>query len=181
MYFFIAKHKGITIIFATARAPRSVKVFLPQELQDITAIVNYNGALVIDKVLGYREHYPIESSIIDEIIEYVTDCPAETCLSIESEDKWYSNKTIDYSRAMNAVVNPIIVPLNEFKKTTVSKLLITQYTNYEKLQKRFKHKVNTVCTDGGTLIQIMAKGISKERAVLKLCIQKNIPMSNVMA
>lgn len=82
---------------------------------------------------------------------------------------------------MNAVVNPIIVPLNELKKTTASKLLITQYPYYEKLQKRFEHKVNTVCTDGGTLIQIMAKGISKERSVLKLCIQRNIPMSNVMA
>lgn len=41
--------------------------------------------------------------------------------------------------------------------------------------------MNIVCTDAGTLIQIMAKGVSKGRAIRDLCMQKNIPMSSVMA
>ncbi|MGG5765807.1 HAD-IIB family hydrolase, partial [Bacillus proteolyticus] len=105
--------KGIKVIFATARAPRSVKVFLPHELQDIAIMIYYNGALVVDNALGYRQHYPIESTITNEIIEFVITHQADACLSVESEDTWYSNKTLDYNKTMNAVVNPIVVPLNE--------------------------------------------------------------------
>ncbi|MGG0188329.1 HAD family hydrolase [Bacillus rhizoplanae] len=173
--------KGITVIFATARPPRSVKAFLPQELQEIAAIVYYNGALIIDNTSEYRQHYPIESAIINEIIEYVIAHHSDACLSIESEDTWYSNKSLDYSKSMNTIVNPIVVSLHEFKRIHASKLLISEYPYYEKLHKQFEHKVNTVCTDSGTLIQIMAKGVSKKQAIMDLCVQNHIPMNNIMA
>ncbi|MEK5036700.1 HAD family hydrolase [Sporosarcina sp. FSL K6-3457] len=176
-----AYNKGIIVIFATARPPRSVKDFLPQKLQDIAATVYYNGALVKDDTAGYSQHYPIESAITDEIIEYVATRHPEAPLSIESEDIWYSHQILDYKNAMNTVTNPTIVPLNELKKIQASKLLITDYPYYEQLRKQFEHKVNIVCTDAGTLIQIMAKGVSKGRAIRDLCMQKNIPMSSVMA
>lgn len=173
--------QGITIIFATARPPRSVKRFLPQELQEMGTIVYYNGALIIDHTSEYRQHYPISSAIANEIIEYVITHHSDACLSIESEDTWYSNKTIDYSKAMNATANPIVVSLDELKEIKASKLLITQYPYYENLQKQFEHKVNTICTDSGTLIQIMAKGVSKKQAIMDLCIQSQLPMSGIMA
>ncbi len=176
-----AHWSGISIIFATARAPRSVKVFLPQELQEIASFVYYNGAFILDETMNYRQHYPIESSITNKIIEYLADCSTDLCLSIESEDKWYSNKTIDYSAAMNAVVNPIIVSLAELTQIKASKILITQYPYYTEFQKQFAHEVNSVCTDAGALIQIMAKNVSKERAVYNLCARKKIPMDKVMA
>lgn len=174
-------NKGIVVIFATARPPRSVNAFLSQKLQDIAAVVYYNGALVKDDTIGYRQHYPIESATTAEIIEYVATRQHEARLSIESEDIWYSHQILDYKNAMNTVTNPIIVSLNELKKIQASKVLITDYPCYEQLQKQFEHKVNLVCTDAGTLIQIMAKGISKERAITDLCIQKDILMSSVMA
>ncbi|MGG2065540.1 HAD family hydrolase [Bacillus sp. S14(2024)] len=173
--------QGITVIFATARPPRSVKAFLPQELQEIGAIVYYNGALIIDNTSEYRQHYPIESTVTNEIIEYVIAHHSEACLSIESEDTWYSNKTLDYSKAMNAVVNPIVVSLDDLKIIKASKLLITQYPYYEKLHKQFEHRVSTVCTDSGTLIQIMAKDVSKKQAIMDICVQNHIPMNNIMA
>lgn len=49
-------------------------------------MIYYNGTLVVDSVLGYRQHYLIESAIIDEIIEFVITHQAEACLSVESED-----------------------------------------------------------------------------------------------
>lgn len=176
-----AYNKGFFIIFATARPPRSVKDLLPQKLQDIAAAVYYNGALVNDDTMAYRQHYPIESAIADEIIEYFATYHSEAYLSIESEDIWYSHQILDYQDAMNMVINPIIVPLNELKKIQASKILITDYPYYEQLRKQFEHKVNIICTDAGTLIQIMAKGVSKDRAITDLCMQKNIPMSSVMA
>ncbi|MGG0240572.1 Cof-type HAD-IIB family hydrolase [Bacillus rhizoplanae] len=173
--------KGITVIFATARPPRSVKAFLPQELQEIAAIVYYNGALIIDNTSEYRQHYPIESAITNEIIEYVITHHSDACLSIESEDTWYSNRSLDYSKSMNTIVNPIVVSLHEFKRINASKLLISEYPYYENLHKQFEHKVNTVCTDSGTLIQIMAKGVSKKQAIMDLCVQNHIPMNSIMA
>lgn len=172
---------GITVIFATARPPRSVKDFLPRELQEMGPIVYYNGALIIDHTSEYRQHYPVESATKNEIIEYVISHHSDACLSIESEDTWYSNKTIDYSKAMNATVNPIVVSLDNLKEIKASKLLITQYPYYEKLQKQFEHKVNTICTDSGTLIQIMNKGVSKKQAIMDLCDQIQLNMNNIMA
>lgn len=175
-----AHEQGIIVIFATARPPRSVKDFLPHELQNIATMVYYNGALIVNKALDYRQHYPIDSAIISEIIEFVITYQADACLSVESEDTWYSNKTLDYKKAMNTDVNPTVISLNELKKVNASKLLISQYSHHEKLQKQFEHKVNTICTDAGTLTQIMAKGVSKEQAIKEICIQNNIPISDVM-
>lgn len=176
-----AYKKGISIIFATARAPRSVRVFLSQELRNIASTIYYNGALVIDSVTGYRKHYPIESAVTEEIIEFVVNQDDDACLSIESEDIWYSNKALDYSKAMNAVVNPIIVSLTELKTIRASKILISQYAYYESLQEIFKEKTNVICTDNGTLVQIMAKHVSKQQAVLNLCREHHISMDEVMA
>ncbi len=72
--------------------------------------------MVVDNKLGYRQHYPIESAITNKTIEFVITHQADACLSVESEDIWYSNKTLDYNKTMNAVVNPIVVSLNELKK-----------------------------------------------------------------
>ncbi|CAG9614717.1 Putative phosphatase [Bacillus rhizoplanae] len=173
--------KGITVIFATARPPRSVKIFLPQELQEIAAIVYYNGALIVDNTSEYRQHYPIESAITNEIIEYVIAHHSDACMSIESEDMWYSNRSLDYSKSITTIVNPIVVSLHEFKRINASKLLISQYPYYENLHKQFEHKVNTVYTDSGTLIQIMAKGVSKKQAIMDLCVQNHIAMNSIMA
>lgn len=80
--------KRIKVIFATARALRSIKVLLPHELQDIATMIYYNGDLVVDNALGYRQHYPIESAITIEIIEFIIIHLSDAYLSVESADTW---------------------------------------------------------------------------------------------
>ncbi|GGE73303.1 HAD family hydrolase [Priestia taiwanensis] len=170
---------GMTIIFATARAPRFVRIFLPQELREIASIIYYNGALIEEYTTSYRRHYPIEPSIAHELIEYIV-LHDDVALSVESEDRWYSTKTLDYSKAMNAVVNPIVVSREELKSIPASKLLISDYPKYEMLHQQFKDKVSMVCTDEATLIQIMAHGVTKKREVMELCTRHHISMDYVM-
>ncbi|MEI5906883.1 Cof-type HAD-IIB family hydrolase [Bacillus spongiae] len=176
-----AYRKGTTIIFATARPPRSVKWLLPEKLQTIAPSVYYNGALVIDRERDYYTHEPIDPSLSIEIIEYIIQKQANASLSIESEDVWYSNKSMDYSKAMNALVQPIVVPVSKLKELPASKLLITHYSDHEALSLQFSEKANIVCTDNNELIQIMRKNVSKEAAVTQLCHQRGISMKNVMA
>lgn len=73
---FAAHERGITIIYATARPPRSVDIFLTKELQEIASIVYYNGALTVDNLLGFRKHYPIEQEFTVEILDYMDLCNA---------------------------------------------------------------------------------------------------------
>lgn len=176
-----AYKEGISIIFATARPPRSVQDFLSRELQEIAAIIYYNGALIVDRASNYYKHYPVESIVAEEIIEFVINQNIDTSLSIESEDNWYSNKTLDYSKAMNTAVNPTVVPINKLKKIKASKILVSHYMYYESLQEAFKEKANVICTDNGTLVQIMAKDVSKKQAVANLCREHHISMDEVMA
>jgi len=66
-------HKlGIPIIIATARPPRAIKDFLPNELQEIAIFAYYNGALIVNQQLQIDEHYSIDSNISKQIIEYLT-------------------------------------------------------------------------------------------------------------
>ncbi|WP_369903362.1 HAD family hydrolase [Bacillus manliponensis] len=67
------------------------------------------------------------------------------------------------------------------KKIQASKILISQYMHYENLQETFKEKANVICTDNGTLVQIMAKHVSKKQAVLDICREHHISMNEVMA
>lgn len=173
--------KGIFIIFATARPPRSVQLFLPQRLREIGAFVYYNGALLTDHASGYREHAGIETMMVNEIIEFIGETHVDACFSIESEDQCYSNKPFHNETVPNVLTKPTILPLEELKKVRASKFLITEYPYYQKLKSQFKQKVNAICTDAGMLIQIMAKSVSKEYAVRKLCLHRNILMSDVMA
>lgn len=173
--------KGIFIIFATARPPRSVQLFLPQRLREIGAFVYYNGAFLTDNASGYREHMGIETMIVAEIIEYISETHVDACYSIESEDQCYSNKPFYNETVPNVLTKPTILSLGELKKLKASKFLLSEYPHYQNLKSQFQQKVNAICTDAGTLIQIMAKGVSKEYAVRKLCLHRNILMSNVMA
>ncbi|WP_410981636.1 Cof-type HAD-IIB family hydrolase [Bacillus cereus] len=176
----LAAHEtGLAVIFATARPPRSVNTFLSRELQEIASVVYYNGALSVDNLLG-RKHYPIEQTFTEEILDYMHTNQPEAYISIESEDFWYSSQTLDYRQTMKVTTNPTVVTIDELRKIQASKILISQCYNYKALQELFEDKVNIIRTDSGSLIQIMKKDASKERAIIDICTAKRIPMDHVM-
>ncbi|MBM7602477.1 Cof subfamily protein (haloacid dehalogenase superfamily) [Metabacillus crassostreae] len=176
-----AYEKGITIIFATARPPRSVDIFLTKELQEISSIIYYNGAFIVDNLSGTRKHFPIQQTIMIEIVYYLLSTQPETNISIESEDNWYSYKALNYIQTLRVLANPIVLPLEEFKKVNSSKILISHCNEYKSIIDQFGDKVNIIQTDSGSLIQIMDKNVSKENAVMDLCMQKGIEMDYVMS
>ncbi|PDY46808.1 HAD family hydrolase [Bacillus pseudomycoides] len=175
-----AHERGLAIIFATARPPRSVNDFLCRELQEIASVVYYNGALSVDNQLG-RKHYPIEQMLTEEILNYIHTNQPDAYISIESEDIWYSSQNLDYKQVMKVTTNPTVVTIDELRKIQASKILISQCYDYKSLQELFEGKVNIIRTDSGSLIQIMDKDVSKERAVIDICTAKRISMDYVMS
>ncbi|WP_028551082.1 Cof-type HAD-IIB family hydrolase [Paenibacillus sp. UNC451MF] len=173
-------NRGIPIIIATARPPRSVKDLLPEQLRSIGVKIYYNGALVISEVLNLREHYPLDDSINAELIDYLISSESDPHLSVEVEDSWYSNRELDYTELMQIKTKPDIVGIEEMRQLAASKLLITNFKETGKLLEQFLHKVNIVITDSGSLIQISSKKASKENAVAQICERLGFLLEEVM-
>ncbi|WP_232696197.1 HAD family hydrolase [Brevibacillus daliensis] len=174
-------HKqGVPIVVATARPPRAVKDILPKQLQEIGIMIYYNGALVISEKMKIREHYPIESTITTELIDYLMTSESDPNLSVEVEDNWFSNKELDYTELMKVKTNPHILALEELRQLSASKVLLSNFKGTDKLLERFGQRVNIIVTDTGELIQIASKEVSKENAVSKICERLGIPVDNVM-
>ncbi|MBJ8029562.1 HAD family hydrolase [Bacillus cereus group sp. N21] len=170
--------KGIHIIFATARAPRSVKQFLPKELQNIGMMVYYNGALLRDQITKINYHYPIGAMYTAEIINFVTQKEPDSFIAIEVEDTCYINQNIKTN--FITATKPIVITNEEMKQRSVSKILLHSFSHHEKLEEQFRHKVNVICTDQNQLVQIMGHNVSKENAVLNWCQRHEISAEQVM-
>ncbi|WP_342541963.1 HAD family hydrolase [Paenisporosarcina sp. FSL H8-0542] len=174
-------HKlGIPIIIATARPPRTVKEFLPKELHEVAIIVFYNGALIINNPLQLNEHYSIDSTINQQIIEYLITNEPEHLFSIEVNDTWYSYKDIDYRSFTKVSENPEIIEIVEIKLKSPTKILVSNLKNIEDFTKKFGDKLEVINTDSNQLTQIMRLGISKESAIANLAERLEFSLEKTM-
>lgn len=172
--------KGMKIIFATARPPRAVNWFLPQDLLDIGVFVYYNGAQVICKETKIEINESIPSNVTTEILDYCLQCNPRVELTMEVKDEWFSLRELDYITSMNARSNPIVKPLNELKQYDATKILLSGNTRTPGLFEKFDGKVNIIITDNNQLIQIMPLRASKETAITKLCKLYNVELDSVI-
>ncbi|OAB40393.1 Cof-type HAD-IIB family hydrolase [Paenibacillus antarcticus] len=162
-------NKGMRIIFATARPPRAVRWFLPEQLLDIGSFVYYNGAQVICRKSNTEFNESIPSSITSEILDYCLNHDPEVELTMEVRDEWFSLRELDYSTRMNVKANPIVKSLEELKQHDATKILLSGCNQIQALTWKFGQQVNIVVTDNNQLIQIMPLNASKERAITRLC------------
>lgn len=174
--------QGIPVIVATARPPRSVADMLPEPLQQLDAMIYYNGALVISSKHGTRSHYPIEAGLLAEFIDDLTSTDGDPFISVEIEDRWYSIRELDYNKLMHITTGPQTLRLEDIRTLSVSKLLVSNIDELRvrRLTEQFGSRANIVVTDAGQLIQIMGKDVSKESAVARLCAEWGIPLQEVM-
>ncbi|MWC29778.1 HAD family hydrolase [Paenibacillus sp. MMS18-CY102] len=171
---------GMKIIVATARPPRAVKWFLPEQLQNIAAFVYYNGAQVMCRHSNTELHESIPAPLTAAIIDYCLALYPNAELTMEVRDEWYSLRELDYSITMNAKENPAVKPLGELKQYDATKILITGKFNLEGMHEAFGHQANIIATDNNQLIQVMPLQASKERAVTTLSKRYGIAMDAII-
>lgn len=173
---------GFTLFIATARPPRSVSKMVPNELLNCASAVYYNGAYVKD-IDGKTVSYAIPSADSSELIDFMCSNNGTDAISIESEDILYalSDKTFT-KNAKHMVLPPTIVSQTNFKRLPANKILLFHCSsNVKSYVMRYTNQLSIVETDSKELIQIMAKNVSKSRAVSALCRRMNISMDNVMS
>lgn len=170
----------MTIIFATARPPRSVNHFLPDELRSIGSFIYYNGAYIDCPLTGINHHEPINSKLTAELLDDCLDCNPELDINMEVKDEWMSLKEYEYSSITKVKEVPIVKSLDELKNQEATKVLFTGKINVESLKKKFSSKLNIVITDNGQLVQITSEKASKETAVTLLCESLSVPLEKVI-
>lgn len=173
---------GFTLFIATARPPRSVNKMIPKELLDCASAVFYNGAYVKD-IDGKTMSDTIPGTDSGELINFMCSRNETDAISIESEDILYalSDKTFA-KNAKHMVLPPTVVSQPDFKRLPANKILLFHCSsNVRRYMMRYTNQLSIVETDSKELIQIMAKNVSKSRAVSALCKRMNISMNSVMS
>ncbi|MBT2642907.1 HAD family hydrolase [Bacillus sp. ISL-41] len=170
----------IPIIIATARPPRAVKYLLPPDIQSQVVMVYYNGAMIVSEQLGIHQHFPIDSTVSNEIIDYLIEEEAPHWLSIEVEDKWYCYQELDYKTVMKVRSNPEKIDLHNLKQKSPTKMLVSNLLSYDFFNKRFGSKVNMIQTDSNQLTQIMRLNTSKEYAINVVSEHLNISLNKIV-
>ncbi|MBO9597207.1 MAG: HAD-IIB family hydrolase, partial [Cohnella sp.] len=173
--------KGMKIVFATARPPRAVKWFLPDVLLEIASFVYYNGAQAYCPHTNTAFHESIPPEVTAEITDYCLEHYPDLELTMEVRDEWFSLQEFDYRVTMNAEANPIVIPLEEFKKREATKILLSGAFEGAPLYDSFHRRAHILYTDNNRLVQVMPLNASKERAVARLSRIYGFEMDAVMA
>lgn len=172
--------RGIRIIFATARPPRAVKEFLPEQLLSIGSFVYYNGAQVVCRQSQTEYYESIPSSLTAEIMAYCIGIHPDSELTMEVRDQWYSLRPLHYMDMMTTKSNPIVMTLDELQQHDATKILLTNFEHAELFIQKFGQRVNVLITDNDTVMQIMPLEASKEGAVKRLCEDFNVVADSVI-
>ncbi|WP_337100464.1 Cof-type HAD-IIB family hydrolase [Paenibacillus sp. YIM B09110] len=172
--------KGKKMIIATARPPRSVRTFLPDEILELVSFVFYNGAYVTDLREGIEEHISLQQDLSADILEYCNREYPQCNVSVEVMDQWFANTEINDSTLYNLKYQPQILMMEQLQQLEPTKILMTGIDDVRPLQNVFGDQTKIVVTDGGKLIQVMNKGVSKETGILKLCKHYGIKPSEIM-
>ncbi|WJH35380.1 HAD family hydrolase [Paenibacillus sp. CC-CFT747] len=153
-----AYRQGWKIIIATARPPRSVKELLPENLLQTASFVYYNGAYVHCPHTGLTEHYAIPPEISLQVLEFWERNGLEGTLSLEEQDVWYSLRAEPDPAFYHSHFVPLVVSMEELKKRSATKLLLTNSRRTELLEEAFRERLSVVVTDEGKLVQLMGRG-----------------------
>ena len=84
--------RGVKVVIASARPPRSVRPIY-QKLNLATWQINYNGALIWDE--GEKQvvhHQPMSGALVREIVDTARDFYDDLLVSCEILDRWYTDR-----------------------------------------------------------------------------------------
>lgn len=164
-----ARASGMRVIFATARPPRSTR-FPGIDLAEMGAMIYYNGAVFRcgengdNGEKGEDHHHAIASQLTQEVIACCLQLDPEANISIETNDRWYCSKALDYATLMKVNGNPEVVAAEALGAADCTKILLWSFNAVDELIRRFGEALNVLATDGGQLVQIMSREASKENA-----------------
>ncbi|QOV91397.1 Cof-type HAD-IIB family hydrolase [Humisphaera borealis] len=178
--------RGVKVVIASARPPRSVKPIY--ELLGLdTWQINYNGALIWDHPnLQIVHHQPMPPALVNAIVQHARGAYPDCLVSCEILDKWFTDRYDNtYTTETGRMFEPdLVAPLWMFLSQPVTKLMLlgptTMIDDLTQLVREAFPQVAVVRSDP-ELLQIMDASASKAAALNYVGEAYGVPMSRVMA
>ena len=179
--------RGVKVVIASARPPRSVR-HIYQLLQLDTLQINYNGALIWNELEKKAMlHLPLPGQIVAEMVEVARDWFDDVIVSCEVMDRWFTDRADDaHTTETGRMFKPdVIAPLETFVNDQVTKLMFLgdpkSMSQLESLlYKQFGDRVIILQTDDN-LLQIVNPDAGKSAALQWVGGFYSVPMAQVMA
>lgn len=182
-----ASARGVKVVLATARPPRSVRPIY-EALGLDTPQINYNGALIHDKHTGRTIlHQPLPMKLTSQLIRYARRVDPGVIISVEILDRWYTDHTAhaEGTRTTKRFSPDFIGPLEAFIHKPATKILLQG--SPERLGRvkvalcdRYRKRASILLCDSN-LVQVLHAGADKKVALERIAMSYGIPRSRVMA
>jgi len=185
----LAAKRGIHVVLATARPPRSVR-FYHRALKLQTPIISHNGALIWDENQKcVLRHISLPHALVRRVIDYARlRCP-EVIPSVEIIDKLYSDhfgivpaEAIPTGRCFNP---DVIAAMETFLHVPVTRIMFHAKPSIieelcQMLPRKFEYRIGLFRSDS-RLLQIVAPDTNKAMALDFVCKSYGITRDNVLA
>lgn len=179
--------RGVKVVIASARPPRSVRPFY-RLLNLDTFQINYNGALIWDepRATAFR-HVPMAAEVVRRVIVHARTSFPDVLVSCEVLDRWCTDRfDPTYNTETGKLFQPdLIGPVESFVNQPITKLMLLGEPSIiaalgRTVAEAFREDVSVVGCDRD-LLQIMRRGASKAAALKTIADHYGLGMEQVMA
>lgn len=178
--------RGVKVVIASARPPRSVR-HIYHSLRLDTWQINYNGAMIWDEP-GRRVvfHGPMPGPLVRRIIDQARSLFPDMLVSCEVQDRWLTDRFDPaYATETARLFGPDqIAPVAELCSEPVTKLLLQGNAEAVGSLSGFLAgsglPISLLSTEP-TLLQITDRSVSKAAALRRVADHYTIPMDQVIA
>lgn len=178
--------RGVRVVIASARPPRSVR-HIYRSLKLDTWQINYNGALIWDEpARRVVFHQPMDGDVVRRIIDHARALFPEVLVSCEAEDRWLTDRLDpQHTTETGRLFQPDrIASVAELCAEPVTKLLLMgredMISHLAPTLAETHPDINLVRSDPD-LIQVMDKTVNKAIALQRVAARYEVPMREVMA
>lgn len=179
--------RGVKIVLASARPPRSVR-HIYHALSLDTWQINYNGALIWDEPRKQAIfHLPIPAEPVQRIVAAARKRFEHVLVSCEVMDRWYTDRAEQpYTTETGRLFRPdLIAPLADFLNQPITKLLLlgdsATIDELEPLVASLHCEHTYAVRTDPELLQVMHRDVSKSAALRMTVEQYGVPLSQMMA
>ena len=182
-----ATRRGVRVVLASARPPRSLRPIHDQLGLDNLQI-NYNGALIHDlKRRRHLFHQPLPAALARRVIKVARRVDPKVLVSIEILDKWYTDNFDDSlsTETSRSFAPDFIGPLESFLHVPVTKLMLLAPPHRlepvrETVVDRFPGQIAMTISDAH-LLQIIHPDVDKAAALARVAEHYGVPQQRVFS
>ena len=182
-----ATNRGVHVVLASARPPRSVRDIYHRLALD-TLQVNYNGALIHDVPRGRHVfHQPLSVELAKKVVKLARKLDPAVVVSVEVLDKWYTDHVDETlpTETSKRFEPDFVGPLSAFLTVPVTKLMLLAPPEklrpiHQMVRDKFADDIAILISDD-YLIQLVHKQVDKASALKLVAERYGVAREQVMA